>query len=115
MRLRQAVRALILDPDDRVLLVHFDLRPRGEEEFWACPGGGLEPGEDAHAALRRELRSVPGVHIRQFVERQTAHERRGGRKNVGVDRRLSERRSTGKGTLIYSVDSAAGESSVLAR
>ena len=64
------------------------------------------------AALRRELRSVPGVHIRQFVERQTAHERRGGRKNVGVDRRFAERRSSGKGTLIYS---AAGESSVLAR
>ncbi|HQA29858.1 MAG TPA: NUDIX domain-containing protein [Propioniciclava tarda] len=61
MRLRQAVRALILDPDDRVLLVHFDLRPRGDEEFWACPGGGLEPGEDAHAALRRELAEEVGL------------------------------------------------------
>ena len=67
------------------------------------------------AALRRELRSVPGVRIRQFVERQASHERRVGRKAAGAERRFSERRSTGKGTLIYSVDSAAGESSVLAR
>ena len=67
------------------------------------------------AALRRELRRVPGVRIRQFVERQASHERRIGRKGAGAERRFAERRSSGKGNLIYSVDSAAGESSVLAR
>ena len=38
MRLRESVRALIIDPDDRVLLVRFDwpgLEPTGG--FWANP------------------------------------------------------------------------------
>jgi 8-oxo-dGTP diphosphatase len=61
-RMRDAVRALVVDPDRNVLLVHFDWPgldvPGG---FWACPGGGLEPGEDRHAALRRELLEEVGL------------------------------------------------------
>ena len=54
MRLRESVRALILDPDDCVLLVRFDWDGLDVEGgFWANPGGGVEPGEtrlpgDAH-------------------------------------------------------------------
>jgi 8-oxo-dGTP diphosphatase len=61
-RLRQAVRALVLDDDDHVLLVHFDwegLEPAGG--FWACPGGGLDPGESSEVALRRELAEELGL------------------------------------------------------
>ncbi|WP_457206057.1 NUDIX domain-containing protein [Nocardioides sp. P5_C9_2] len=55
-RLRQAVRALLLDDDDHVLLVHFDWDGLGiEGGFWACPGGGIDPGETPEGALRREL------------------------------------------------------------
>jgi 8-oxo-dGTP pyrophosphatase MutT (NUDIX family) len=61
-RLRQAVRALLLDEDDRVLLVHFDWPglavPGG---FWACPGGGADPGEPPEATLRRELAEELGL------------------------------------------------------
>ena len=68
LRIRQAVRALILDPEDRVLLVRFEFPNTGRK--WALPGGGLEADETDHDALRRELHeevgapSVPiGPHI----------------------------------------------------
>jgi len=55
-RLRQAVRALLLDEDDHVLLVHFHWKGLElADGFWACPGGGIDPGESPDAALRREL------------------------------------------------------------
>ncbi|WP_261818537.1 NUDIX domain-containing protein [Nocardioides sp. OK12] len=54
--MRQAVRALVVDDDDHVLLVHFRWEGLAlPDGFWACPGGGIEPDEDAEAALRREL------------------------------------------------------------
>jgi 8-oxo-dGTP diphosphatase len=57
---RHGVRALLLDPDDRILLVRF-VNPETGEEFWATPGGGLDPGEDLEAGLRRELREETGL------------------------------------------------------
>lgn len=56
--LREAVRALVLDPADRVLLVRFELDGRS---WWATPGGGLEAGETHEAALRRELGEEVGL------------------------------------------------------
>lgn len=58
MRIRSAVRALVLDPADRVLLVRFEFP---EVTVWATPGGGQEPGEDDEATLRRELDEELGV------------------------------------------------------
>jgi 8-oxo-dGTP diphosphatase len=52
----------VLDDADNVLLVHFDwegLKPAGG--FWACPGGGLGPGESSEVALRRELAEELGL------------------------------------------------------
>jgi G:T/U-mismatch repair DNA glycosylase/ADP-ribose pyrophosphatase YjhB (NUDIX family) len=57
--LRRAVRALVVDPDDRVLLVRFDWPP--ERSVWAPPGGGLEPGETPEEAVARELREECGL------------------------------------------------------
>jgi ADP-ribose pyrophosphatase YjhB (NUDIX family) len=56
--MRRAVRAIVLDPEDRVLLVRF-VFPSGT--IWACPGGGIEPGESDEAAIRRELAEETGV------------------------------------------------------
>lgn len=58
LRIREAARALIVDPDDRVLLVRFEF-PAGTR--WALPGGGLEPGETTEDALRRELVEEVGL------------------------------------------------------
>ena len=57
---RRGVRALVLDPDDRILLVRF-VNPETGEEFWATPGGGLDPGEGLEEGLRRELREETGL------------------------------------------------------
>ncbi len=59
LRIRDAVRALVLDPQDRVLLVRFEFPNTGTR--WAMPGGGLEPGESDHEALQRELAEEVGL------------------------------------------------------
>lgn len=58
LNLRAAVRALLVDEDDRLLLVRF-VFPSGIE-VWALPGGGLEPGETDEQGLRRELHEELG-------------------------------------------------------
>lgn len=64
LRLRPAVRALVMDRDRRVLLVHFDFEDPGlPTGLWACPGGGVDPGETPSDALRRELREELGLVI----------------------------------------------------
>jgi G:T/U-mismatch repair DNA glycosylase/ADP-ribose pyrophosphatase YjhB (NUDIX family) len=57
---RPSARAVLLDARDRILLMRF-VSPAGER-FWATPGGGVEPGEDDEAALRRELAEEAGLH-----------------------------------------------------
>jgi 8-oxo-dGTP pyrophosphatase MutT (NUDIX family) len=57
---RDAVRALVLDPDNRVLLVRF-VNPETGEHFWITPGGGIEPDESLENAIRRELREETGL------------------------------------------------------
>jgi 8-oxo-dGTP pyrophosphatase MutT (NUDIX family) len=45
---------LLLDQDDRALLFR-TRHPDTGLIFWFTPGGGLEPGEDAHGAARHRL------------------------------------------------------------
>jgi predicted amidohydrolase len=52
---REAVRCLLVDQAGRALLVRYADR-RAAASWWGAPGGGLDPGEDHLAAVRRELR-----------------------------------------------------------
>jgi 8-oxo-dGTP diphosphatase len=58
--IREAARALVIDPDGRVLLVRF-VNPDTGAEFWTTPGGGIDAGESLDAAVRRELREETGL------------------------------------------------------
>jgi ADP-ribose pyrophosphatase YjhB (NUDIX family) len=50
---RDAVRIVLLDRDDRILL--FLGTTEDGARLWFTPGGGVDPGEDVDEALRREL------------------------------------------------------------
>lgn len=56
--LRPAVRAVVLDDAERVLLVRFDWP---DKSVWAPPGGGLERDETHEDAIRRELAEECGL------------------------------------------------------
>jgi 8-oxo-dGTP pyrophosphatase MutT (NUDIX family) len=57
---RIAARAIVLDPDDRILLVRF-VQPDTGASWWATPGGALDEGEAHEDALRRELLEEAGI------------------------------------------------------
>ncbi|WP_433272771.1 NUDIX hydrolase [Actinosynnema sp. CS-041913] len=59
---RSAVRVVVLDALDRVLL--FRIRDRDHPDlgiWWELPGGGIDPGESYVEAAVRELREEAGI------------------------------------------------------
>lgn len=61
---RDAVRVVVLDSANRVLLLH--TRDLSNPEFgtlWELPGGGTEPGETYLEAAIRELREETGIRV----------------------------------------------------
>ena len=80
-RLRLAARVILLDPDDRVLLMRYDDGPPNGSH-WATPGGGLHEAEDYRAAALRELAEETGwsdIALLGEVTRRTLTMEYGGR------------------------------------
>jgi 8-oxo-dGTP pyrophosphatase MutT (NUDIX family) len=69
---RLAGRVILLDPDNRVLLMRYDDGlPNGRH--WTTPGGGLNDGEDYATAAARELAEETGWT--DITLRREIHER----------------------------------------
>jgi 8-oxo-dGTP pyrophosphatase MutT (NUDIX family) len=59
---RTAARAVVLDPNDRLLLLQGrDPTRPGEPPWWELPGGGIERNETSAEAALRELREETGI------------------------------------------------------
>jgi 8-oxo-dGTP diphosphatase len=55
--------AAVIVKDGRVLMVHERSRRSGGGEWWTLPGGGLQPGETAEEAVRREVFEETGLVV----------------------------------------------------
>lgn len=59
--LRRVARVVLLDPDDRILLLHGHEPDNPDDDWWFTPGGGLEGTETHGEAALRELVEETGI------------------------------------------------------
>jgi ADP-ribose pyrophosphatase YjhB (NUDIX family) len=88
LRLRSAARALVVDPEERILLVRFEFADR---VVWATPGGGVQDGETDESAVRRELleeAGLEGFELGPLVWTRTHHVPLGGGRWDGQTERV---------------------------
>lgn len=60
---RLGARVLLLDPDDRLLLLRAHDPAEPNRRWWELPGGGLHPGENTAQACQRELAEETGIEL----------------------------------------------------
>ncbi|SDC63652.1 NUDIX hydrolase [Actinokineospora iranica] len=60
---RVGARVLLLDPADRVLLIHALDPKEPDHHWWELPGGGLEAGETLTEAALREVAEETGFTL----------------------------------------------------
>ncbi|SFY25168.1 NUDIX hydrolase [Streptomyces atratus] len=58
---RKVARVVLLDPDDRILLIHGFEPGDPQSTWWFTPGGGLEGDETREEAALRELMEETGI------------------------------------------------------
>jgi len=63
VRFRQAARVILLDDDDRVLLLHGCDVDQRERSWWFTVGGGIDAGESPRDAAARELFEETGITL----------------------------------------------------
>ena len=67
---RPASRLVCLDPDDRVLLLHWR-DPLDGFQLWEPPGGGVEVGETSYDAVVREWSEETGLPVPRITAEPT--------------------------------------------
>lgn len=60
-QLRKVARVVLLDPEDRILLLHGHEPDDATDDWWFTPGGGLEGDETREQAALRELAEETGI------------------------------------------------------
>ncbi|WP_407342823.1 NUDIX hydrolase [Pengzhenrongella phosphoraccumulans] len=63
VRFRRAARVILLDADDRVLLLHGSDVDQRERSWWFTVGGGIDAGETQREAAARELFEEAGITL----------------------------------------------------
>jgi 8-oxo-dGTP pyrophosphatase MutT (NUDIX family) len=58
---RRVSRVVLLDPEDRILLLHGHEPDNPADDWWFTPGGGLEGDETREEAALRELTEETGI------------------------------------------------------
>ncbi|MFI1659552.1 NUDIX hydrolase [Streptomyces sp. NPDC020472] len=58
---RRVARVVLLDPDDRILLLHGHEPDDPDDAWWFTPGGGVEGDETREEAALRELAEETGI------------------------------------------------------
>ncbi|MET7531767.1 NUDIX hydrolase [Streptomyces goshikiensis] len=58
---RKVSRVILLDPEDRILLLHGFKPGDPSDDWWFTPGGGLEGAETREEAALRELAEETGI------------------------------------------------------
>jgi len=60
---RLGARVLLLDANDRLLLLRAHDPAEPDRRWWELPGGGLHPGETTAQACQRELAEETGIEL----------------------------------------------------
>jgi 8-oxo-dGTP pyrophosphatase MutT (NUDIX family) len=63
---RVGARVLLLDEQDRVLLMHARDPDQPVHHWWELPGGGRDPGESLEQTAIRELVEETGIQLNQL-------------------------------------------------
>jgi 8-oxo-dGTP diphosphatase len=58
-----SVKVIVLDEEDRCLLLKRSADSKANAGKWDFPGGKLNPGETLHEALVREVREETGLNV----------------------------------------------------
>ena len=77
------VRGVVVDNDNRIFAVKHQTHDGKESEYWATPGGGLDPDESLHAGLTREFIEEVGIvptigrllFVQQYVGQHSSGEK----------------------------------------
>jgi 8-oxo-dGTP diphosphatase len=107
-RIREAARAIVLDNEGRVALLHV-----GRHNFHKLPGGGIDEGENIEQALERELMEEIGCKAKVTAEIGAVTEHRNQFKMIQTSYCFLAQLSGEKGDPDFTEEEIADEFSIV--